>query len=317
MSRATNRTSNISVTWNFKNPNISRNELINFIHLFREVSGYSRGLSRHCLAISAVSRFSTASRSSPGAIFLHFYLSSFIGRPPESLLKGFSLRVSVLQKVSRLLHLKSRDSCCLAISQLPRGPRQATFLHFLLSSLIGRPPESLLKGFPLRVCVLPKVFRKFPEGLFSPIQRTPESFPTTPPEISRFLLHLDISTAPRSSSGAISPLSSFIGRPPESLLKGFSLRVSALPKVSRLRHLKSRDSCCLSILYGPAVFVRRHFSTFIFHRTPARKSPERPSFPSQLPPESFLRGFPLRFSVLPKVSRLRHLKSRDSHLAQK
>ena len=188
MSRATNRTSNISVTWNFKNPNISRNELINFIHLFREVpgysrevssysrevsgysrevSGYSRVLSRHCLAISAASRFSTAPRSSSGAIspfssFI-FHLSSLIGRTPESFLKGFYLRVSVLPKVSRLLHLKSRDSCYLSISLLPRGLRQAPYRHFHQSPA-----------------------RKSPERLFSPIQRTPESFPTTPPEISRF-----------------------------------------------------------------------------------------------------------------------------------
>ena len=157
MSRATNRTSNISVTWNFKNPNISRNELINFIHLFREVPGYSREvpgysrvLSRHCLAISAASRY---------------------------------LLPLDISTASRYLN-------CLAVSQLPRGLRQAPFLHFHLS-FIGRTPDSFLKGFPLRVCVL--------------------------------------------------------------------------PKVSRLLHLKSRDSCCLSILYGLAVFVRRHFSTFIFH----------------------------------------------------
>ena len=118
MSRATNRTSNISVTWNFKNPNISRNELINFIHLFREVpgysrevSGYSRVLSRHYLAISAVSRY--------------FY--------------------------------------CLAVSLRPRGLRQAPYLHFHQSPA-----------------------RKSPERLFSPSQLPPESFLTTPPEISRF-----------------------------------------------------------------------------------------------------------------------------------
>ena len=94
MSRATNRTSNISVTWNFKNPNISRNELINFIHLFREVpgysrevSGYSRGLIRHCLAISAASRFSTASRSSSGAIspFSSFFHRTPARKSPERL----------------------------------------------------------------------------------------------------------------------------------------------------------------------------------------------------------------------------------------
>ena len=76
-------------------------------------------------------------------------------------------------------------------------------------------------------------------------------------------------------------------RTPESFPRGFSLRVSALPKVSRLCLLKSRDFCCLSILYGLAVFVRRHISIFIFHRTPARKSPERLSSPSQRTPESF------------------------------
>ena len=102
-------------------------------------------------------------RSLRQAPFLHFHLSSFIGLTPESFLKGFSLRFSVLQKVSRLCHLKSRDSCCLSISLRPRGPRQAPYLHFHQSPA-----------------------RKSPERLFSPIQRTPESFLTTPPEISRF-----------------------------------------------------------------------------------------------------------------------------------
>ena len=108
MSRATNRTSNISVTWNFKNPNISRNELINYIHLFREVPGYSREvsgcsrvLSRHCLAISAASRYllsldSLRPRGLRQAPYLHFHQSparksperlfSPSQRPPESFL---------------------------------------------------------------------------------------------------------------------------------------------------------------------------------------------------------------------------------------
>ena len=168
MSRATNRTSNISVTWNFKNPNISRNELINFIHLFREVPGhsrevpgYSRGLSRHYLAISAAS--------------LYLY--------------------------------------CLAVFI-----RRLSIFIFHLSSFIFHRTRA----------------RKSPERLSSPSQHPPRSFLTTPPEISRFLLPLYISTASRSSSGAISP-----------------------------------------------------FSSFISHRTPARKFPERLFSPSQRPPESF------------------------------
>ena len=76
--------------------------------------------------------------------------------------------------------------------------------------------------------------RKFPERLSSPSQRPHERFLTLPPEISRFLLSRYISTASLSSSGAISP-----------------------------------------------------FSSFIFHRTPARKSPERLFSPSLRPPESF------------------------------
>lgn len=148
----------------------------------------------------------------------------------------------------------SRDFCCLsislyclAISQLPRCLHQASFLHFHLSSLIFHRTHA----------------RKFPERLLSPSQRSPESFPTTPPEISRFLLPLVISTASRSSSGVISPFSSF------------------------------------------------------FHRTRARKSSERLFSPSQRPPESHLKGFSLRFSVRPKVSRLCLLKSRDSQFGTK
>lgn len=215
MSRATNRTSNISVTWNFKNPNISRNELINYIHLFREVSGYStevsgysRVLSRHCLAISAVSRFLYCLE-----VFVRCHFSTFIFhrtparksperlsfpslRPPESF-------PTLPPEISRFL---------LPLDSLrPRSLRQAPFLHFHQSP-----------------------FRKSPERLSSPIQRPPESFPTTPPEISRFLLPLDISTASQSSSDDISP-----------------------------------------------------FSSFISHRTPARKSSERLFSPSQHTPESF------------------------------
>ena len=108
-----------------------------------------------------------------GAPYLHFHQSPARKSPerlffpslrtPRSFLRGFSLRVSVLPKVSRLRLLKSRDSCYLSISLRPRSPRQTPYLHFHQSPA-----------------------RKFPERLFSPIQRTPESSPTTPPEISRF-----------------------------------------------------------------------------------------------------------------------------------
>ena len=72
--------------------------------------------------------------------------------------------------------------------------------------------------------------KKFPERLFSPSRRPPESFPTLPPEISRFLLPLD------------------------------SLRPRGLRQTPYLH----------------------------FHQSPARKSPERLFSPSQHPPRSFL-----------------------------
>ena len=228
MSRATNRTSNISVTWNFKNPNISRNELINFIHLFREVPGYSTGLSRH-------------SESLPKGF------PPRVSEPPESFPRGFSLRFSVLPKVSRLRHLKSRDSCCISISLRPRGLRQAPYLHFHQSPA-----------------------RKSPERLFPPSQRPPESFP-----------------------------------------KGFPLRLNVLPKVPRLRHLKSRDSCCLSISLRPrclhqAPYLHFHLSSDARPKVSRkaslpesaylRKSPERISSPIQRHSESFP-------TTLPEISR--------------
>ena len=240
MSRATNRTSNISVTWNFKNPNISRNELINFIHLFREVPSYSRGLSRHCLAISAVSRYfcclEVFLRQAP---YLHFHLSSFI----------FHLSSDARPKVSREAFLSESAS-----------------------------------------------FQKFPERLSSPSLHPPESFPTLPPEISRFLLPLD-SLRPRGlrqtpylhfhqSPARKSPerLFSPSQHPPRSFLKGFPPRVSVLPKVSRLLHLKSRDFCYLSISLRPRGL--RQAPYLHFHQSPARKFPERPFSPSQHPLES-------------------------------
>ena len=131
------------------------------------------------------------------AVFVRRHFSTFISRPPESLPRGFSLRFSILQKVSRLCLLKSRDFCCLAISQLPRCLRQAPFLHFHQSPA-----------------------RKFPERLFSPIQRPPESFPTTPPEISRFpfgtkvIKILDLSPyLPPTRPFAVSPTLSYSPKP--------------------------------------------------------------------------------------------------------
>ena len=210
------------------------------------ISAVSRYL--NCLAVSQLPR---CLHQAP---YLHFHLSSFIfhrtparksserlfspsQRPPRSFLKGFSLRFSVLPKVSRLLHLKSRDSCYISISLRPRCLRQAPYLHFHLSS------DALPKVFREAFLSESASSRKFPKRLFSPSQHPPESFPTTPPEISRFLLPLDISTASR-------------------------------------------------YLYCLAVFIRRHFSIFIFHLSSLIGRP----------PESFPRGFSLRFSILPKVS---------------
>ncbi len=125
------------------------------------ISAASRYL--YCLEVFARRHFSififhrTPARKSPERLF------SPSQRTPESFPRGFSLRVSILQKVSRLRHLKSRDFCYLSTSLRPRGPRQAPYLHFHQSPA-----------------------RKFPERLFSPIQHPPESFPTLPPEISRF-----------------------------------------------------------------------------------------------------------------------------------
>ncbi len=209
MSRATNRTSNISVTWNFKNPNISRNELINFIHLFREVPGYSRevpgysrGLSRHCLAIPAVSRY--------------LY--------------------------------------CLAVSQLPRCLHQASFLHFHLSSLISHRTPA----------------RKSPERLFSPIQRPPESFPTTPPEISRFpfgtkvIKILDLSPylpptsyPPPTRPFAVSPTLPYSPKPVLPISKA-SLSYSPEPVLHQPRHQTEstplvHQSPCTFILISPCL----------------------------------------------------------------
>ena len=141
-------------------------------------------------------------------------------------------------------------------------------------------------------------FRKSPEGLSSPSQRPPESFPTTPPEISRFLLARDISTASRSSSGAISfifhrtPARKFperlfspSQRPPESF-------PTTPPEISRF--LLSLDISTASRSSSGAISP---FSSF-FHRTPARKFLERLFSPSQRPPESFLTT-PLEISRFP------------------
>ena len=85
-----------------------------------------------------------------------------------SISRGFRL-------LTRTQSSLSRDFCCLSISLPPRGLRQAPYLHFHLSSFIFHRTRA----------------RKTPERLFFPSQRPHESFPTTPPEISRFLLPLD------------------------------------------------------------------------------------------------------------------------------
>ena len=136
-----------------------------------------------------------------------------ISRGSRLLKRGFRLLKSTQSSLSR-------DFCCLAISLLPRGISTAS----LSSPGVISPFSSFFHRTRAR---------KSPERLFSPSQHTPESFPTTPPEISRFMLHLDISTASLSSSGAISPFSSFIGRPPESFPRGFPFRVCVLQKVFR------------------------------------------------------------------------------------
>ena len=111
----------------------------------------------------------------------------------------------------------SRDFCGLSISQLPRDISTASRSS---SGAISPFSSFIFHRTPAR---------KFPERLSSPSQRPPESFPTTPPEISRFLLPLDF------------------------------LRPRGLRQAPYLH----------------------------FHQSPARKSPERLSFPSLHPPESF------------------------------
>ena len=270
MSRATNRTSNISVTWNFKNPNISRNELINFIHLFRKVPGYSRGLSRHCLAISAVSRFSTASRSSSDAIspFLSFIshrtparksperLSSPSQRPPESHLKGFPPRFSVPPKVPRLRHLKSRDSCCLSILY-DLAVFVRPYLHFHQSPA-----------------------RRFPERISSPIQRTSESFPTTPPEISRFpfgtkvIKILDLSPyLPPTRPFTVSPTLSYSPKPvfPIPQSQSFTNHATRLNPLLSLINLPAR-----SILISPCLTTTLISPVHHFLQLPSSLSRQAP-----------------------------------------
>ena len=163
MSRATNRTSNISVTWNFKNPNISRNELINYIHLFREVPGYSTGLIRHHLAISVASRYLYGL-----AVFVRLHISIFIFHRTRA--------------------------------------------------------------------------RKSPERLSSPSLRPPESFPTTPPEISRFpfgtkvIKILDLSLyLPPTRPFAVSSTLSYSPKPVLPISKA-SLSYSPTPVLHQPRH---------------------------------------------------------------------------------
>ena len=160
--------------------------------------------------------------------------------------RGFKLLKRGFRLLKSTQSSLSRDFCCLSISLLPRDslrPRclhQASYLHFHLSSLIGRPPESfpttppeisrfLLPLDSLRPCGLRQApylhfhqspARKSPERLFSPSLRPPESFPTTPPEISRFpfgtkvIKILDLSPyLPPTRPFAVSPTLSYSPKP--------------------------------------------------------------------------------------------------------
>ena len=105
---------------------------------------------------------------------MEFQKSEYFQKRAHKLYPSISRGSRLLKRGFRLLKSTqsslSRDFCCLSISLLPRGPRQAPYLHFHLSSLIfHRTPA-----------------RKSPERLSFPIQHPPESSPTTPPEISRF-----------------------------------------------------------------------------------------------------------------------------------
>ena len=140
-------------------------------------------------------------------------------RTPESFPRGFSLRVSALPKVSRLCLLKSRDFCCLSISLRPRGLRQAPYLHFHQSPA-----------------------RKSPERLSSPSLRPPESFSTTPPEISRFpfgtkvIKILDLSPyLPPTRPFAVSPTLPYSPKPVLPISKA-SLSYSPKPVLHQPRH---------------------------------------------------------------------------------
>ena len=124
-----------------------------------------------------------------------------------SISRGFKL-------LNRTHSSLSRDFCCLAISLLHRCLRQAPFLHFHLSS-DARPKVS-------REAFLSESasFQKFPERLSSPSLHPPESFPTTPPEISRFpfgtkvIKILDLSLyLPPTRPFAVSPTLSYSPKP--------------------------------------------------------------------------------------------------------
>ena len=217
-------------------PSISRGSRL-LKRVFRLLKSTQSSLFRDfcCLSISLLPRCLHQ------ASYLHFHLSfsSFIGRPPESLPRGFSLRVCILPKVSRLCLLKSRDSCYLSISLRPRGPRQVPYLHFHQSPA-----------------------RKAPERLFSPSLRPPESFPTTPPEISRFpfgtkvIKILDLSLyLPPTRPFAVSPTLPYSPKPVFPISKA-SLSPTTPP--DRIR--SSRSSIAFHVLFSFHPVLQQHSS---------------------------------------------------------
>ena len=193
----------------------------------------------------------------------------------------------------------SLDICCLSISLLPldisTASRSSSGAISPLSS-DARPKvsrEAFLSGSAS--------FQKFPERLSFPGLHPPESFPTLPPEISRFLLPLD-SLRPRGLRQASylhfhqSPARKFPERPSSPIQRHLESFPTLPPEISRF--LLPLDSLRPRGL--------RQAPYLHFHQSPSRKSPERLSSPSQRPPESLLTTPPeiSRFPLGTKVIKI-------------
>ena len=205
----------------------------------------------------------------------------------------------------------SRDFCYLAISAVSRFSAASRF------STASRSSSGAISPFSSFISHRTPA-RKFPERLFSPIQRPQESFLTTPPEISRFpfgtkvIKILDLSPyLPPTRPFAVSPTLSYSPKPVLPISKA-----SLSPTTPPDRIHSSRSSIAFHVLSSSHPVLQQHSSVqFITSYNHQARFPD--SSPctvllqtgnSQLATHEIARNLKRSTTMYPSKNNLHHLK---------